>query len=129
MNDISPSRISVLAGLVLALMVPTVVVGGAMLFALATARGPVGPREEWGVFAVQWLLVAAPFVLLACLGARRQAWVVGVVVTLVFWSVYVADGYLNTGDGANIGLGIIMLASPLFVSAAALIAGRNQRQR
>lgn len=129
MNNISPPRMSVLAGQVLALIVPAVVVGGAILVVLDKARGPVDLSEEWGVFAIQWLLVGAPFALLAVLRARTRAWVTGVAVTLVFWSVYVADAYLNTGGGANIGMGLIMLASPLFVAAAALMAGRNKRQR
>jgi hypothetical protein len=70
-------------------------------------------------------VVAAPFLLLSLVGTRDKIpWLVAALLTLGFWGYLLFDGvrYHWTGDtsGANIGLGLIMLVSPLLISGAAM---------
>jgi hypothetical protein len=43
----------------------------------------------------------------------RKGYIAGLLASLALWGWYYADGLMNTGGGANIGLGIIMMLSPL----------------
>lgn len=110
-----------------------VVAGQALLFTGLTGR-PLELGASWGVFLFQVLLVAAPFLLLALIGTRRKSpWLVALALTLALWGYYLFDGvsYQLSGDasGANIGLGLILLASPLFIAGAALAAHAWSRRR
>lgn len=68
---------------------------------------------------VRTSLALAPFALFSLwVGFRRpprvrRGFIAGLLVSLVLWGWYYADGWTNTGGGANIGLGIIMMLSPL----------------
>jgi hypothetical protein len=63
-------------------------------------------------------LAAFPFLLLTLIGTRRALpWLVGITLTALFWGLYLYrilsfDG----GGGADIGLGILMLFSPIPIS-------------
>jgi len=111
------------AGCALAIAISVLIVGGAVLaFSLLTGR-QLDLEEESGVLLFQVLLVAAPFLLLALAGVRRRApWLTGLALTLAFWSYYVFEGVSYQrhpdGSGANIGLGLLMMASPVFITAA-----------
>jgi hypothetical protein len=96
--------------------------GGEWVFAQFTAReftmgAEVGPR---------WTRTALAFAPFACLAlyafvrrralwsARvRLAWATGIVLSLLLWAWYFLDPLLDPGGGANIGLGLLMMASPL----------------
>ena len=83
--------------------------------------------EEWGVFLFQVLLVAAPFGLLAVAGVGgRWPWGVALVLTAMFWGIYLAVALSSRGDGtgANIGLGLLMLGSPVIVVAAGFLTAK-----
>lgn len=85
--------------------------------------------DEWAVFLFQMLVVATPFFLLALLGVRaRTPWLVGIALTAAFWGLLLYVGVTSYGDGtgANIGLGLLMLASPFVISGATLVAGRRE---
>lgn len=76
---------------------------------------------------VQVTLVAFPFLILALLGARRWLpWLVGLVITVALWGWVLFEGvryqWNPDGSGANIGLGLIMLASPLVITALCVLA-------
>ena len=91
-------------------------------FSLLTGRSPrLG--EEWYVYLFQMLMVAFPFGLLALAEIRRRApWIVGLVLTFSFWGYYLYEGvayqWNPDGSGANIGLGLLMFASPFIISGA-----------
>jgi hypothetical protein len=99
-------------------------------FALATGAD-LNLAEEWGVFLFQMLLVAVPFALLGIAGLRsRLSWGVSLALTAMFWVIYLADGLSSWGDGtgANIGLGLLMLVSPAFVTAAGFLAAKAAKE-
>lgn len=68
---------------------------------------------------VRTALAFAPFALFSLLAAirrppqMRRGYIAGLLASLALWGWYYADGLMNTGGGANIGLGIIMMLSPL----------------
>lgn len=84
---------------------------------------------------------AAPFAALAWVasacrwGARRwrRASRVGLVVTALFWLWVAIEGVLaqtvRSGGGADIGLGVVMLALPALVLALMLVVGVASRDR
>jgi len=73
-------------------------------------------------------LIAAPFGLLALQRiSEHRPWIVAAALTLLFWSLPVADALIRQGrGGANIGLGLFLLVSPLVVTAGAMM---NVRRR
>ena len=84
------------------------------------AGSRINLADEGGILLFQLVWVAAPFVALASAKvSAKRAWIAGTAVTAMFWSAYLASAYCSHGGGANIGMGLIMLASPLIVSAAA----------
>jgi len=110
-----------------------VVMAGTGAFSLMTAQS-LRIGEEWPIYLVQMLLVAAPFGLLALAGAKGKApWLAGLTMTVVFWSYYFYDGirYQQSGDtsGANIGLGVLMLLSPILIGGACGVVAMATRRR
>jgi hypothetical protein len=79
---------------------------------------------EWGVLLLHVLMVAAPFVLLAGVGVTAKVpWFVGLTLTAMFWGYLFFDVMvIHRGDGANIGLGLLMFVSPLIIAGATLAA-------
>ena len=89
---------------------------------------------SFSVDIFQLVIVAIPFLVLAMGGVRaRLPWLTGLALTIALWSYYLYDGvrYHWTGDtsGANIGLGLILLASPLVISFACIAACLVERRR
>lgn len=89
--------------------------------------------EEWLTFLIQMAIVSAPFVLLAGLGIRNKLpWIVGLSLTAAFWGYYLFEGvsyrWHPDGSGANIGLGLIMLLSPIPIAALCLATWGLQRR-
>lgn len=78
--------------------------------------------DDASVFQV--LIASATFILLALLGvSARRPWIVALYLTVGFWTFY---AYVITrpyqGGGANIGLGILMMLSPLPIAGASLLS-------
>jgi hypothetical protein len=100
-----------------------------MLFSLLTGR-PLTFASD--VEPVSALMVAMPFLVLALVGARPPAAVDGgpgshfVLLGILYSGVSYQPH--PDGSGADIGLGLIMLASPLFITAAVLAAHFAQRR-
>ena len=72
-------------------------------------------------------IVASLYLLLAALDERRLLpWFVGLTLTLLLWGYALHNGvtyqWNADGSGVNIGLGILILFSPFYISAAVLIA-------
>jgi hypothetical protein len=114
---------------------PAVVAAQALAFAWLTGR-PLDLDQEWGVLLVQVAIVAAPFLLLSLAGTRdKLPWLAAAFLTLALWGWVLFDGvrYQWSGDksGANIGLGLIMLASPFVITGASmgLYAWRQKRRQ
>lgn len=111
------------AGCFLALAIGPLVAGGtAITFSLLTGQSL---SDEWGIIAWQALLVSLPFIAVALTGTVRKApWLAGLALTVALWSYYLYDGvaYQRHPDetGANIGLGLIMLVSPVFITVTCL---------
>lgn len=101
-----------------------VVAGNAGLFSLLTGRSLDLQDEAWPL-VLQMLIVAAPFALLAFAAVRRPApWLTGLALTLALWGYDLFEGvsyqWHPDGTGADIGLGLIMLVSPLPITAASV---------
>ncbi len=91
---------------------------------------PFDLRGDWGFYLVELLLVAIPFGLLAITGIRTLLpWLVGLALTLALWGYFVFD--MATGPpGANFGLGLIIILSPIIITFACLGAyGWQYEQR
>ncbi|TFI56842.1 hypothetical protein E2493_18015 [Sphingomonas parva] len=101
---------------------PLVAFGSAIAFSLLTGRS-LNLAEEWTVLIWQAISVSIPFIVVAVTGTKKKApWIVGLVLTLTLWGYYLVEGvsyqWHPDGSGANIGLGLIMLVSPLVITAA-----------
>lgn len=89
---------------------------------------------SFGVDLFQLVIVAIPFLVLAMGGVRaRLPWLTGLALTAMLWGYYLYDGvrYHWSGDasGANVGLGLLLLASPLVISIACIAAYLLERRR
>jgi hypothetical protein len=118
-------------GCLAALVIGLIAVGGTFAgLALFAGRSP-DLSEEWPILLFNVLMVAAPFGLLALCGIRtRLPWAVGIVLTLGLWGWLLLDAVAAApGRGANIGLGLIMLVSPILVAAAAFAAHALQQRK
>jgi hypothetical protein len=130
------TRPSILAGLwMLAAFIPFVCVYvGDSWCSRATGRPELSSVAP-GTLAFHALLAASPFVVLAGLASiklraadetRGTAWLIaaacGAAVTLGLWGLFHYEAYVYWAEdrrtGANIGLGALMLASPLLVGCA-----------
>ncbi|MEM9773519.1 MAG: hypothetical protein AAF902_02985 [Chloroflexota bacterium] len=130
----------------LTVIIPLLVVwGGGVLFSLIT-DSPFNFMEELGTRLLQTALVMIPFIVLAFVysnlvknkeydtqfGAGLSLSLV-TIGTLLFWGYFWFDGISyqlnNQTGGANIGLGMLMLVSPLIISALiplGLYFGKNK---
>lgn len=100
-----------------------------VLFTVLTGRPLVFASD---VEPVNAMLVAAPYLVLALTGARRVLpWIVGLAMTLSLWGYALYSGvsyrWDPDGSGANIGLGLMMLASPFII--APIVLGVHVLQR
>ena len=113
-----------LLGLALGMGVAVVAVEN-ILFSLLTGR-PLGFAAD--VEPITVAIVAAPFLILALLGARsRGPWLVAFAMTLLLWGYVLFEGvryrWHPDDSGANIGLGLIMIfVAPVLITAAGLVA-------
>ena len=125
-DDERPSAAGCAAALAIGLLVVA-----AVNAALSLSDGrPLDLRGDWGFYLIEMLLVAIPFGLLALTGIRTLLpWLVGLALTLALWGYFVFDGV--TGQpGANFGLGLVIILSPLIITFACLAAyGWQYEQR
>ena len=71
----------------------------------------------------QVLMVSFPYLVLATFGVTaRRPWLAGLCLTVAFWGHYLWDIIHYEGGGANIGLGILMMLSPILITGASLLA-------
>lgn len=118
---------SALAGslIVLALGIGMAVIGGA-----ASAAHFLGSQinlgEEWPTLLTEVLWVAAPFAVFALTDVPPRGWLAALIVTVILWSALVCSVYLSHGGGANIGMGLLLLVSPLIVATSGYWAARQQ---
>jgi len=102
-----------------------------VLFTLLTQ----GPMEFASDVQFMWVAIAtAPFLALALIGVRkRRPWLVGLWLTLALWAYLLFSGvsyqWNSDGSGANIGLGLIMLFSPLVITPICIETHLRQRRR
>ena len=112
---------ALLAALAIGIMTITLVNG------LLSAWTPVALnlRDEWPIYLLQAAIVAFPFVILAFFEqTSKLVWVFGLALTAAFWGYYLFDGLNDTGEGANIGLGLLLLISPLIITGACFLVAR-----
>lgn len=124
-----PYAARVLGGLVVAGCIGVGVVAACNAVATLATGDPLAWWKS--ASATQAVIAGAPFVVLALFGiAARRAWVSGLVLTALFWGLYlVTTVRADAGGDANIGLGILMLFSPVVVTVGSLIALRAGRRR
>ncbi len=103
-----------LLAIAIGVVTTVLLVGG---WSLLTGR-PLRLGEEWLVYLGNMALVAAPFVVLALAEIKSKLpWLVGLALTLSFWGYVLYRGvsyqWNPDGSGADIGLGILAIFSPL----------------
>jgi hypothetical protein len=103
---------------------------------LPLADGTLGAIDAPDVFVLHLLFTGLPFVVLALVGSSaRLLWLIASALTACFWVYAVLqirhDSLGGFAGGANIGLGLIMLASPflilMMVGLAALLRNDGSR--
>ena len=99
----------------------TVVAGESVLYSALTGR-PWTVSGDFDLWTVA--IVATPYVVLAVLPATRLApWAVALALTISLWGwwLYSTVNYYRhpDGSGADIGTGILLIASPLVISVVA----------
>lgn len=102
-----------------------------ILFSLLTGRPLVFASDVEPVVTV---IVAIPYLALAFAGARTLLpWLVGLALTLSLWGYALYSGvsyqWHPDGTGADIGLGLIMMASPFLFTPIVLAVHAWQRRR
>jgi hypothetical protein len=102
-----------------------------ILFSLLTGRPLVFASDVEPVVA---LIAAIPYLALALVGARSLLpWIIGLTLTLSLWGYALYSGvryqWNPDGTGADIGLGLIMLASPFVFTPIVLGVHAWQRRR
>lgn len=112
-----------LIGIIFALTIGVVVVAMSnAAWSIARNRPVLSLWDEASIFQV--LIASAAFAPLALLGvSARRPWIVALCLTVGFWTFYayvITRPY--TGGGANIGLGILMMFSPLPIAGASLLS-------
>ena len=108
----------------------SVVAVEALAFTALTGRTLTFVSDVAGVAAT---IAAVPYLILALMGARRALpWIVGLTLTLSLWGCKLYSGVSNQwnpdGTGANIGLGILVLFSPIFISPVVVAVHLAQRR-
>ena len=72
---------------------------------------------------IQVLLASFPYLVLAMFGIRlRRPWIVALFLTAAFWGYYLWDITHYEGGGANIGLALLMMFSPVPITGGSLLA-------
>ncbi|HEX8363846.1 MAG TPA: hypothetical protein VF603_01020 [Allosphingosinicella sp.] len=100
------------------------------------ADGTLGSIDAPDVFVLHLLFASLPFIVLALAGSSaRRLWSIALALTIASW-IYVVvqirlDSLTGFAGGANIGLGLIMLASPFVILAVVGVAAlfRDDRTR
>ena len=90
----------------------------------AATRG-VSPLKVWDdATPFQVLIAGSPYAVLAVFGiSARRPWIVGLCLTAAFWGYYLwRITTFNGIGGADIGLGILMMFSPILVIGGSLFA-------
>lgn len=112
-----PSRVGCIFALAL-ILVPGIV--------SSVLRGPVG--EDWPFALFYGFLLAVPFAYLGLDGTRdRIPWLVAVVLSCLFWGALIVSVIVSAREqsGVNFGMGLVMLASPFVITAAAWACNRQ----
>ncbi|TFU01033.1 hypothetical protein EUV02_11995 [Polymorphobacter arshaanensis] len=80
--------------------------------------------ELWGEATLfQVMTASSPFLVLSIFGISAcRSWIVGLSLTVALWGYYLWDTTHYKGGGANIGLGILLLFSPVPITIASLAA-------
>ena len=115
-------RLTGISGCSLALLIGAVTVAIAQgTFWIFTGKA-LSLQEEWGRLLFWAVFVAAPFCFLALsrLNAKTP-WITAAILTAMLWGLVVASRLARPND-ASIGLGLLMMISPLIVTAGAFAA-------
>jgi hypothetical protein len=104
-----------------------IAVGSNGIHAALTGRS-LDIKQEILVYLFQGVLAAAPFIVLALRGVTAKApWLTGVVLTIALWGYWIYDAVSMQTDGANIGLGLLLLISPVPITLVCLGVERVRR--
>ena len=118
--------------LLISLAIGILVVSAANAFAYLVMRIPFAWEDEYAVIIFQIVIVSLPFIIISLTGARSPApWVAGLGMTVALWGFYVFDAWSSrgSGEGANIGLGLLMLMSPVVISAVCMAIAKPAAAR
>jgi len=108
-----------------------VVIADRVLFGTLLDRPP--DFSDPGVYIVNGLLAATPFLWLAYRGSKRLLpWLAGMALTLWLWWRFLQDGvaYQRAPDGSGVDMAfaLLMLVSPVFIGAACASLDHIMRQ-
>ncbi len=77
--------------------------------------------DEWGFLLFQSLMVASPFGFFALCGLGAKAnWIIAFILSSVLWGLFAAGALQGEAVGANVGVGMLMMASPFGIAAGAI---------
>jgi hypothetical protein len=80
---------------------------------------------EFNVLLFEFVITSSPFLVFAFLGITvREPWIYGIILTVVFQGCLVYDRL--TREDSNIGLGMLLIASPIIIVAVGLLTMRSR---
>lgn len=109
----------------------TTVIGSEIIHSMYTGR-ELSLADSSTSLLFETVIAALPFLVMAVIGIRKLfPWVIGLLLTIVFWGYALYDtlAHWGTGRGVNIGLGLAFYLSPIIISAVCLIAARQLEKR
>lgn len=117
-----------LAGTVLAVAIGLATVFGAFAISQGEPISGSAPAEEQWIRLLNAAWLACPFLVLSLAGIDRLGpWLTALTITLALWGLFAFSARNGPGD-ANIGLGLLMLVSPIAITGLALIVDRLGRK-
>ena len=134
---------SILILWILVLLVPTIcVLAAGSVVSLLRHRTPLLFVEP-NTFLAQCVIAGSPFFVLAFISSVWALWKSttehwrrtriaaywGIVATMLLWGITYVDLFIPRGAGPNIGLGLLMLASPLIVGIVMSLAFVSARSK
>jgi hypothetical protein len=118
-------------------LLTSIVISVAVVFTSSAVYSALLDRDldlsnEAGPLVFQVVIVFIPFLVLTCMRVIRVApWLFCMILTVFFWAIYIHSGIRSQREGAgvNIGIALLMLGSPLLITAMTLVFNRIVRRK
>ena len=102
----------------------TIIVVFSLIHGLITGDS-LSPSGGIVSLAIQLVVVAFPLLILAIIGITAKApWLTGIALIVATWGFFLYETVVRPSNGANFGLGMLLIASPFVITIICLIVAR-----